>query len=108
MLSNMEDKVKNTQILKYLTSLKDTGEASEVVIRLRSAKDIDVVIAVPDEKLKIFKIMLESGFYTKPQLAVDIVNRRREKILLLTKDRVAYEIEVIGKTEFDSHYNLKS
>lgn len=106
-IEDTEEKVKNTQLIEYFNNLKNNKKVTEVLIRFRSSMDIDVVLAVPDEKIAISKIMIESDFYLKSDLQADIVNRHREKILLLTKDKHTYEISVIGLSEFNKHYKIK-
>lgn len=102
-----EKQPKNTQVLEYFNNLKDTNKIIEVAVRFRSSRDIDILVAVEDDKVEISKILIESDLYTKPALQADIVNRQRGKILLLTKDKTTYEIEIISKSEFNSHYKIE-
>lgn len=91
----------NIQILNFLNELKSDGELTDVLVRLRSFKDVDIICITEDSKLDITKIKIESSLYTKPYLNIDLINRNRGKILALTKDKVTYEISVISKSEFD-------
>lgn len=103
-----EDKQpKNTQVLEYFNNLKTANKALEIIVRFRSSKDIDIIVVVENTKVVISKIMIESDFYTKPKLQTMCVNRQRGKILLLTKDDTTYEIDVMGKEEFDKQYKIK-
>lgn len=98
---------KDIQLLEYMISLKKEGKIQEVIVRMRSRKDVDIVAVVPDDKVKITKIFMESDFYIKKdKLKVDIVNRHRDRILVLTVDKITYEIAVIGQLEFEQMYTV--
>lgn len=93
--------MKDTQLLEFFNNLKSEGKISNVLIRMRSSKDIDIVCVVDIEKIGITKIMIESCLYTQRGLNICKIIRRRDKILALTNEYVTYEISVVGKDDLN-------
>lgn len=82
------------KILEYFDGLKSSGSLSDVFIRFRSNKDIDIKGYTSADKLEITKIKIEADLYTKLSRYIKMTNRNRGKLLILSNDGVAYEVGV--------------
>ena len=105
---DIEDKPeKNIQIIEYLNSLKEQHKVLNVLMAMKSSRDVNIVLVVKEENLQMFKIQLESDFYLKRDLNIVNVNRVNNKLMALTKDECTFKITIISKQEFEEHYSKK-
>ena len=102
-----EEDSRNIKVLEYFNQQKAEGKVLEVMIQMKSYKDVNIVVIVGNDDVALSRIKFESDFYVKRYLDIKAVNRKNDKILLLTNNDETYNISVVGKEYFDEHYKVK-
>lgn len=100
----MENKEVNS-IVKFIYYLQETMEHSyieNIVVKIRSKLDMDVLISVssPDKILQAM-MTIESNLYIKPMLKAKKVARLKNSISVLTHNDETIKIFIYDKDEFD-------
>ena len=85
------------EVLKYFCNLKTSGVADDILVRLRSQKDVDIRCIVSADKVDITKINIEAYLYSNASLNLQRITRKRGKILALSNCGDTYEIEITSK-----------
>lgn len=97
--------VTDSNIVKYLTYMKETMEnsyVSNIAVKLRSEKDLDILVEVScDEKIIPVILMIEANMYTRPALGAKKVTRMNNTISVLTNNDEVIKVFVYNKVDFD-------
>lgn len=90
-----EVKTKDTQLLKYLNDLETKKIVEQVLVNIKSSKDVDVIVKVQKGMLTSSMVKIESDMYCKPTLDVEGVFRNLNTLRVLTKQSHTYYITIL-------------
>lgn len=96
---------KDIQILEFFQRLKKEKKISHALIHMKSRKDVNVVIVVPDDKVTETIVNIEVQMHVDPSLNVQNTNRIKNKLKILTKTEDTFEVRIITNSEFEEHYS---
>ncbi len=99
------DVTKENKILKFIYYLKEAMDNSyidRIAIKVRSKKDMDILVEVNNtEKIVPVLMMIEANLYTRPLLNVSKVNRFNNTLALLTKSDETIKIFIYNTNDFE-------